>query len=134
MAAMSPITRVCLALVGLNLDEAADAFAFVGARVINRVPFAQLAGINAEENELANEWVAPQLEGERAELGIVVSRNLHRLACVGVLTLGGRNVERAREIIHNRVYKVLYALVFEGRASSDRDKPVRDCLAANGRF
>ena len=129
------VTRVdVFALVRLDLDETADALAFVRARIINRVPFAQLAGINAEEHELADEWVAPQLEGERAELGVVVSRSLHRLACVGVLALGRRNVERARQIIHDRVYEVLHALVLEGRASSDWDKPVRDRLAANGRL
>ena len=82
------------ALVSLNLNEAADAFAFVGARVIDRVALAQLAGIDAEEDELADEWIAPQLEGKRAKFGVVVRRSLHRLAGVGVLTLGGRNVER----------------------------------------
>ncbi len=77
------------ALVCLDLDQAADAFAFAGARVVNRVPLAQLAGIDAEEDELANERIAPKLEGERAEFGVVVRGSLHRLAGVGSWPLAG---------------------------------------------
>ena len=120
------------ALVGLNLDEAADALALVGARIVDRVALAQLARVNAEENELADERIAPKLERERTELGIVVRERLHRLAGIGVLTLGRRNVERAGKVVHHGVDKVLNALVLEGGATGDRNKLVRDGLPANG--
>ena len=48
-----------LALVGLNLDQAADAVAFVGARVLNGVALGDLAGIDAEEDQLPDERITP---------------------------------------------------------------------------
>ena len=57
-----------LALVGLDLDDAADAVALVGARIVDRGALGQLAGIDAEEDELADEGIGPELERERTEL------------------------------------------------------------------
>jgi len=41
-----------LAFAALDDHEAADALAFARARIVNRIAFFQLAGINAEENHL----------------------------------------------------------------------------------
>ena len=60
-----------LALVGLDLDQAADALALVGARIVNRVALGELARVHAEEDELSNEGVAPELERQRAECPVV---------------------------------------------------------------
>ena len=70
------VTRIAgvdiLALVGLNLDESTDAFALVCAWVVDGVALRELAGVNAEENELSDERIAPKLECQRAKLGMVV--------------------------------------------------------------
>ena len=79
------------ALVGLNLNQAADALALVRARIVNRVALGELAGIDAEENELADERIAPELERERAELAVVVRRRFHRL--VGIRVHAHRRAE-----------------------------------------
>ena len=79
-----------LALVGLNLDEAADALALVGARIVNGVALGERAGIDAEEDELADEGIAPELERERAELAVVVGGSFDRRArCRGSWPLAG---------------------------------------------
>ena len=73
-----------LALVGLDLDQAADAVALVRARIVNRVALGDLAGIDAEEDELADEGIGPKLERQRAKLSVVVRDRFHRGAkCQG---------------------------------------------------
>ena len=70
------------ALVRLNLDQTRDALALVRARIVNRVAFRKRAGINAEENEFADERIAPKFERERTEISVVVRRRFHRLVRV----------------------------------------------------
>jgi len=50
---------------------------------------------------------------------------------VRVHPLGGRDIDRAGEIIDNRINQVLDALVLECRPADDGDKLVRNGLAAN---
>jgi hypothetical protein len=121
-----------LALVGLDLDEAADAVALVGARIVNRGALGELAGIDAEEDELADEGIGPELERERTELGVVVrgGRDFF-LAVVRVDAHGRGNVERAGEIIDDGVDQELDALVLEGGTADDGDKLVGDGQAAD---
>jgi len=59
-------------LVGLNLYQTRDALALVCARVVNRVALCQRTGIDAEEDQLSDERVTPQLKGERAEFAVVM--------------------------------------------------------------
>ena len=44
---------------------------------------------------------------------------------------GRRNVERARQVIDDRVDQILHALVLESGTADHRDEFVRDRLAAN---
>jgi hypothetical protein len=53
-----------VALVGLDLDEAADTLALVCARIVDRRALVERAGIDAEEDELAHERIGPELERE----------------------------------------------------------------------
>src|SRR6266516_779112 len=80
------ITRVAgldvLAFVRLNLNQARNAFAFVRARIVNRVAFAERAGVNTEENEFTYERIAPKFERKRAEVSVIVRQRLHRLVRV----------------------------------------------------
>ena len=91
------------AFVSLDLNEATDALALVGARIVNSIAFAQLAGIHPEKDELADKGVAPKLKGKRAELRVVIGRSLHRIAGIGVLAFGGRNIEGTWEIVDDGV-------------------------------
>ena len=45
-----------------------------------------------------------------------------------------RNVERARQIIDDRIDQILHALILECRAANDGHKLVRNRLTANARF
>src|SRR5437879_9471478 len=63
------------ALVRLDLDQPRNAFAFVRARIVNRIAFRKCSGINAEENEFADKRIAPKFERELAELAVIVRRS-----------------------------------------------------------
>src|SRR5713226_6974663 len=63
------------AFVRLDHHHAADALAFAGARIVNDVALPQLTAVNAEEHQLADERIGPELEGERAEFSVVVGRH-----------------------------------------------------------
>src|SRR5713226_4360062 len=80
-----------LAFIRLDLDQARDAFALVRARIVNRVAFRKCAGVNTEEDKLADKRIAPKLEGERTKIAIVVGRRFHWLAAIRVLTSRWRN-------------------------------------------
>src|SRR5438132_9145378 len=67
------------AFVGLDLNQSRNAFAFVRARIVNRVALTQRAGIDAEENEFADKWIAPKFKREGAEVSVIVRRRFHRL-------------------------------------------------------
>src|SRR5205814_6421199 len=72
------VTRVTgldvLSFVRLYLNQARDAFAFIRARIVNRIAFAERAGVNTEENEFAYERIAPKFERKRAEISVIVRR------------------------------------------------------------
>ena len=127
------VTRVnVLALVGLDLDESADALAFAGARIVDVVAFGKFARVDAEENEFADERIAPELESERREIAAVIGRDFDRRGVIRVLTADRRNVQRAREVIDDGVDEILHALVFESGTAGDGDEFVGDGLAADG--
>ena len=127
------IARVdVLALVGLDLDETADALAFAGARIVDVVAFGKFARVDAEENEFADERITPKFESERSEIAAVIGRDFDRRGVIGVLTADRRNVQRAREVIDDGVDEILHALVFESGTAGDGDEFVGDGLAADG--
>ena len=119
------------ALVGLNLDQAGDALALVGARIVNGVALAERAGIDAEEDELADEGIAPELEREGAELAVVIGGRIHGRVGIRVHALGRRDVDRAGEVIDDGIHEVLDALVLESGTADDRHELVRDGLPAD---
>ena len=82
----------------------------------------ELARVDAEVGELADEGVGHDLERERRE-GLVVGRLARRgralvLALDGLEALDRRDVERARQVVDHRVEQRLHALVLEGGAAS----------------
>ena len=102
-----------LAFAALNDHEAADAFAFARARIVNRVALFQLAGINAEEHQLARVRIGPKFERERTEFVVVVGLDLDVVFRAGFMTFGAGNVQRAGQIIHDGIHQDLHAFFLE---------------------
>ena len=123
------------ALVGLDHHDAADALAFAGARIVNHVALSELAAVNAEENQLADIGIGPQLEGERAELGVVVGRDLDLVFRIaGFNADGGRHVERGGQIIDDGVHEGLDAAFLEGGTAQHGNQLDFAGQAADGRL
>ena len=70
----------------------------------------------------------------RTERAIVIGHRFHWLARVGVLAFGRRNVERAGQVIYDRVDQILNTDILESRAANDRHEFVRNRLATNARL
>ena len=88
-------------------------------RVEHRRAGVDVARVDAEERELADERVGHDLEDESREGRVVVGLALELGAHV-VVALDRRDVERRREVVDDRVEQLLHALVLEGRAADDR--------------
>ena len=110
-----------LAVVGVHLEDAADALALVLGRVVDVRAGLERARVDPEEGELADERVGGDLEGERAE-GLACRRRAEDLgAGLRVEADHRRDVERRRQVVDDRVEHLLDALVLERRAGQDRD-------------
>ena len=85
------------AVVGVHLEEAADALLLVLGRVEHRAARGELAGVDAEVGELADVGVAHDLERERGERLVVVGVALELVLVLArrCPSIGG-DVERAR--------------------------------------
>src|SRR5690606_30443972 len=116
-----------LVVVRLNLNESSDAFGAASARVKHLVTLRNFTGIDADENEFADKFVRPKLEGERAEFAVVVSRRLEEEGFI-VLPhpLCRGNLKGTGQVIHHCIQQVLDALVFESRTTDNRDDGVGD--------
>ena len=112
--------RDVLPVIGVHLQDAADAFFLVFGGVVDIRPGLQSAGVHAEVRELADVGVGDDLEGQRRErLGRI------GLARLGLTGLGmpahhRRHVHRRGQVIHDRVQERLDALVAEGAAGEHR--------------
>ena len=117
------------ALVGVHLEDAAEALAVVLDRVVDVGARLRLTGVHADVGELADVRVGHDLEGEGREglLGVGVT-NLGLALEVGAVDLG--DVERAREVVDDGVEELLDALVLVGGAHEDEvELAVDDALA-----
>ena len=108
-----------LALVGVHLQDAADALLLAADRVVDRVARLQHAGIHAHESQLADVGVGHQLEGQRGEL-LVVGGTAHDWLVVVVRARHRRDVDRRGHEVDHAVEHALHALVLEGRAAEHR--------------
>ena len=112
-----------LAVVGVHHQDAPDALGALGAGVEDAPAGVQRAGVDAEVGELADERVGHDLEGQRGERRVVVGRAGGRggLAVAALLrgleALHRRHVERAGQVVDDRVEQRLHALVLEGGAA-----------------
>ena len=111
-----------LALVGVHLEEAPDAFLLPLHRVVDVGARRHHARIHAEERERADVRVAHDLEGERREGLVVACEALLLVTRVRVDAADGRHVERRRQVRDHRVEQRLDALVLEGAAADHGDE------------
>ena len=104
-----------------------------GAGIVNRVALPDDAGIDAEEDQFADELVGPELEGEgdRTCSLSVVSTSICCSSLSGSMPIAGRDVERAGKVVDDGVEQVLDALVLESRTAGDGDQLVGDGGAAD---
>ena len=108
-----------LAVVGVHLQDAADALALVLARIEDVGARLEGAGVHAEVGQLADVWVGGDLEGEGREGVAVVGPAVH-LVPVGPQPGDRRHVERRRQVLDDGVHERLHAFVLEARAAEDR--------------
>src|SRR6185437_4378880 len=128
-----------LALVGVHLQQAADALALLLGGVPDGGAGFQPAAVDADEGELADEGVGHDLEDEAAEGGVVLGL-AGELGGVAVGIGGGLGVEAPdagdiqgrRQIGDDGVEQGLDALVLEGGAAHHREELHGDDRAAEG--
>ncbi len=121
-----------LAAVGVHLQDAADALLVAVGGVHHRAALLQRAGVDAEVDELADVRVGHDLEGQRRERLVVGGLALELLVTLDVHALGGREIDRAWEVVHDGVEQGLHALVLERGAVQDRHDLAGDGAGANG--
>ena len=99
-------------------------------RVHDAVARLDLARVDAEVGELADERVGHDLEDERRERGVGRGGSRQLLPGLRIDALDGRDVERARKVVDDRVEQRLHALVLEGGAEQDGRERARERAGA----
>jgi hypothetical protein len=104
-------------------QHAPDALGAAGRHVEHARPRLELARVDAEVGELADERVGHDLEGERRErLGVVrvADGRAVLVALDRLVALDGRHVQRRRQEVDDGVQQRLHALVLERGAAQRR--------------
>ncbi|MPM58935.1 hypothetical protein SDC9_105770 [bioreactor metagenome] len=106
--------------IGMHHHNAANALALILTRVIDIGSALERPAVYADERKLTDKRVGENFECQRCKRGIV-ARLHHNLAlAVLVRSLGGFDVQRTWQIVHNRVEQGLNALVTIGCTTGDR--------------
>ncbi len=120
MAGVGLLHRVLL--VGVHLEELADALLLALGGVEDRVALGDLAGVDAHVDELAVEGVGGHLGGQGGEGGLLVGRTgEHLLLVADGVALDVGDVERGGQVVQDGVEHGLDALVLEGGPGQDRE-------------
>ena len=116
----------------MHLQQAADALGPARAGVQNRVAGLEHARVDTNKDELTDKRVGHDLEAERGQrLAIVrVAKELD-LRLAWLRACDRRNIQRARQVIDNRIEQRLHTLVLEGRTAEHREDVHRDRRLAN---
>ncbi len=107
------------ALVGVHPQDATDALLAVLGRVVDLRALLERARVDAEVGELPVR-VGDDLERQRRERLVLARLALDRLLALHVGALRGRQVERRRQVVDDRVEHGLHALVLERGAAQHR--------------
>ena len=117
-------------LVGVHQQDPTETLALLLGRVVDLVALVDLAGVDAEVGQLA-ERVGDDLERQRGER-VVARATRDRLVAAHVGALGGRDVERRRQVVDDGVEHRLDTLVLERRTAQHRDEVERQRAGADG--
>src|SRR5438094_421926 len=109
-------------LVRVHPEEPPDALLLVLGRVVHAGAGLQRAGVDAEEDQLADVLVVHDLERQRRERRVVVGRPLFGLLGLGIDALYRRDVLRRGQAIDHRVQQRLHTFVLERGAAEDREE------------
>ena len=107
------------AVVGVHLEDAADALALVLGGVVDVRAGLEAARVNAEVRELADIRVHGDLESESRER-LVVAGQPGDFFAVGPDARHGRHIQRRRQVLDDGVQQRLHAFVLEARAAEHR--------------
>src|ERR1700689_150432 len=119
--------RALLALVRVHLVDLADPLPAALDRVQHVAARLQGARVDADVGELAEVLVGHDLEGERGERRLGVGAPLYRRVLVAYrVALDRRDVDRAWQVVHDRVEHRLDALVLERGPAQHRGQRARD--------
>src|SRR5438034_1462089 len=110
-----------LALVGVHLEQPADALLLPLDRVVDIGAGAHHARVDAQKRERADVRVAHDLEGDRGERLAVRGEALLLVPGVRVHAAHRWHVERRGQVVDHGVEQELHALVLEGAAAHHRD-------------
>ena len=122
-----------LALVGVHLEQTADALTLALRGVEHVAARADVAGVDADEAQLADERVGHDLEGQRGERRFVAHRALDFLVGVRVEALDRRDIQRRRHVVDDGVEQELNALVaVRGAAQHSEEAAIDGALADGG--
>src|SRR5215213_8404157 len=111
-----------LALVGVHPQQAPHPLLRPLDGVVGVGAAADGARVDADERELAEVLVGHDLEDEAGERRARFGGARFGVARPRVHALDGRDVERARQVVDDRVQERLHALVLEGGAGDDGDE------------
>ena len=109
-----------LAVVRVHLEQAADTLGLAGGDVHDPLAGLDLPGIDPKVGQLADVRIAHHLEGERRERLVLGRPTRELVARARVDPVDRGNIERARQVVDDRVEQRLHALVLEGGAEEDR--------------
>ena len=109
-----------LAVVRVHLEDAADPLGLARRRVEDAVAGLELARVDAEVRQLADVRIGHHLERERGERLVVGGLARQLVLRARVDAVDRRHVERARQVVDDRVEQRLHALVLEGGAEQHR--------------
>ena len=121
-----------LPVIGVHLQDAADALLLPLGGVQHRGTGVQRAGVHPDEAQTAHVGVGHDLERQGGEGGAVIGGTLLLLVGLGVDALDGGDVQGRGHIVHDGVQQALDALVAVGCAAGDGDHLHRAGRLADG--
>jgi len=106
-------------LVRMHLQQAADAFAGTLGGIHHVAAGFEHAGVDANVGDVADERVGHNFKSQRGEGLIVSGAAENGFIVLGIDAFDGRNVDRGRQVINDRVEQGLNALVLESGAGKN---------------
>jgi hypothetical protein len=106
----------------MHFQEAADAFALVFRDVQHAIAGFQVAGVHANERQLADKRISHDLESQPGERFIVRRfANDDLLRMFRINAFGWWDVQGRRQIVHDCVEQRLHAFVLERSSAEHRE-------------